>query len=123
MAKLKNTDKIFDLANGQAVTVGHNRTVTRDSKSEFTGRLHGHPVFHIKCATDGKAFVKLDCCGYLTVTTRAAMADFMAAFGISGSASIAGGVLSARAKREGEYVDFVQNGYGVVKFWAERYPE
>lgn len=123
MAKLKNTDKIFDLANGQALTVGHNRTVTRDSKTEFTGRLHGHPVFSIKCANDGTAFVKLDCCGYLTVTTRSAMADFMKAFGISGGVSIAGGVLSARAKREGEYIESRDNGYGVLKMVAQRYSE
>lgn len=123
MAQLKNTDKLFDLENGQAVTVGNNRTVTRDTKTKFTGRLHGHPIFHITCAPTGVVFVKLNACGYLTVTTRAAMTDFMRAFGISGSTSIAGGFLSARYKREGEYAESRCNGYGVLKFWAERYPE
>lgn len=124
MAQLKNTDKIFDLANGQAVTVGNNRTITRDSANEFTCRLHGHPIVKVKVLSpdSGNVVLWLDSCGYLTTTTIAAMGDFMHAFGVSGSASRAGGKLSARWFADGWKERQAEEGVEMLKFWGNRYP-
>lgn len=124
MAKLKNTHKIFDLANGQAMTVGNNRTITRDSGNEFTCRLHGHPVVKVKVLSpcSGNVVLWLDSCGYLTTTTINAMGDFMRAFGVSGIASRAGGKLSARWFADGWKERQAEEGVEMLKFWANRYP-
>jgi hypothetical protein len=100
MAKLINRETIWTAPEGQAVTVGNNRTVTRKDgagESYFECRLHGHPVAVIACkGASGVAYVTLDSCGFLTVTTVSAMKDFLALFGISAGVSRAGGKLSVR---------------------------
>lgn len=95
MAKLRNLDKIFALAEGERVTIGNNRTVTREGHG-FTGRLHGAPIVRIVPRADGKASLWLDDCGFRTVTTRAAMQDFAKAFGVQMGVSFAGGEFSVR---------------------------
>jgi hypothetical protein len=97
MAKLKRLDDIWKLPAGQLVTVGHNRQIARDESGAFTCYLHGAPIVKARPhGASGTITLKLDACGYLTTTTVAAMRDFMAAFGVAGSASRAGGKLSAR---------------------------
>jgi hypothetical protein len=104
MAKPINRETIWIAPAGQSVTVGNNRTVTRGAgagtnESRFTCRLHGHPVAVITCkGASGVAYVTLDSCGFLTVTTVSAMKDFLALFGISAGVSRAGGRLSVRYK-------------------------
>lgn len=100
MANLKNLDRIWIAPEGESVTVGNNRTVTRETRDGnpvFVCRLHGAPiVVAIPHGENGTITIRLDACGYLTTTTILAMGDFMGAFGVAGSASRAGGVLSAR---------------------------
>jgi hypothetical protein len=97
MAKLKNIDKIWTAASGESVTVGNNRRIVRDDSGAFTCYLHGAPIVRARPhGAAGTITIKLDACGYLTATTIAAMRDFMGAFGVAGSASRAGGALSAR---------------------------
>ncbi len=120
MAKLKNIDGLFDLANGGAVTVGNNRIITRVNRAKFTGSLHGHPIFKIICDMSGESGdcrITLNTCGFMTVTTRAAMNDFCRAFGVSVGVSFAQGVFSAR--HDGK--DVSSNGYGVLTLNAQRY--
>ena len=106
MANLKNLDRIWTAPKGVAVAVGNNRTITRETRADgaqvFTCRLHGAPVVvATPHGADGTVTIRLDACGYLTTTTIAAMRDFMGAFGVAGSASRAGGVLSARWYQDG----------------------
>lgn len=123
MAKLHNLDTIFTASIGTTVTIGHNRTVTQDEPNRFTCRLHGHPVARVvNHSNAGTASVTLDSCGWLTTTTVAAMNDFMRAFGIHGSASRAGGVLSARYFADGWCEREAEPGVELVRFWANRYP-
>jgi hypothetical protein len=97
MAKLKRLDDIWKLPAGQLVTVGNNRQIARDESGAFTCYLHGAPIVKARPhGASGTITIRLDACGYLTTTTIAAMRDFMAAFGVAGSASRAGGNLSAR---------------------------
>ena len=106
MAKLMNLDRIWTAPEGVSITVGNNRTITRDTRADgaqvFICRLHGVPVVvATPHGTGGTVTIRLDSCGYLTTTTIAAMRDFMRAFGVAGSASRAGGVLSARWYQDG----------------------
>ena len=97
MANLKNLESIWTAPAGRAMTVGNNRTITRDESGAFVCRLHGAPIVTARPhGAAGTITIRLDACGYLTATTIAAMRDFMGAFGVVGSASRAGGVLSAR---------------------------
>ena len=123
MALIKNMEKVWKAAPGVSVTVGNNRTITRDESGAFVCRLHGHPVVTITPkGASGIAYVRLDVCGYLTTTTVAAMSDFLGAFGISAAASRAGGFLSARWKMpSGAWRDKRCNGYGVLEFTGHRY--
>lgn len=123
MAKLHNIDRIFTAPIGTVVTVGHNRTITQEESGRFTCRLHGHPVAVIVThGSAGTASVTLDSCGWLTTTTIAAMRDFLHAFGIHGSASRAGGVLSVRYFADGWCERKAEPGVEVVRFWANRNP-
>lgn len=106
------------------ITVGHNRMIARnmlDGHPVFTCYLHGHPVARIKPhGASGSATVTLDDCGYLTATTVKAMAEFMAAFGITGSVSRAGGDISARWKQDGQWHERAGQD-GRMAFAADRY--
>ncbi len=98
--------ELFRFANfepGLRKTVGHNRAVMHvrcEHEDQIIGLLHGHPVFTITRlqpgALDGELI--LNHCGYPTVTTRQAMADFgTAAFGkYKVAVSFAKGEFSAR---------------------------
>ena len=126
MAKLKNLDSIWTAPEGHAVKVGNNRTITRDKRDGgaivFTCRLHGAPVVKVTPHGDnGTATVRLDACGYLTTTTIAAMGDFIAAFGIRGRASRAGGILSARWYLDGWFERESLDGESMA-FTAHRHP-
>ena len=123
MTKLRNKDRVWSAPVGESVTIGHNRTVTRDVSGAFVCRLHGHPVATIEPkGTSGVVYVRLDVCGYLTRTTIAAMGDFCDVFGVAAAASRAGGFLSARWKMpSGAWRDKRCNGYGVLEFVGHRY--
>lgn len=99
MAHLKNLDAFtFDQAQWAALrssAVGNNRTVTLTPEGELQCRLHGHKVASFKQGKDGLE-VTLDTCGWLTVTTMAAMGGFMGAMGIRGSTRRAKGTFGAR---------------------------
>jgi hypothetical protein len=110
MAQLKNTHRIFDLKEGESLTIGNNRTVTRRKYNNgfgFQCKLHGHGVSFVSIEGTGEiAKVTLNDCGYLTRTTAEAMKDFARAFGCTLSVSIAGGVLTLRFKNgAGHYVE------------------
>ena len=111
MAKLKNTDKLFNMKEGETITVGNNRTVTRRKYGNgfgFQCKLHGHGVAFVGVEGQGQiARVTLNDCGFLTRTTAGAMQDFARAFGANLGVSIAGGKLAFRFK----------NGAGA---WVER---
>lgn len=134
MAQLRNLDRIFSLAPGASVTIGHNRTVTRvDAEGEpprYACALHGHTVATmIPTARDAKACrVVLDSCGYRTRTTQSAMKDFCKAFGLSVGVSFAQGQFWVRFKQiHGAWVERVQtdsNGGAdrdAIEFLAGRY--
>lgn len=72
MAKLKNTYAFRQSTNGKLVTVGNNRQVMNDGKF-VRCYLHGHEIVTVDFENQK---LKLDTCGYMTVTTRAAMNDF-----------------------------------------------
>lgn len=116
MAKITSTE-LFRFENFDrdiiGKPVGNNRTVThsnrfqtdsdgmvRRSARQITGSLHGHAVVTLSeiydhATTGGNLYrLKLDTCGHPTSTTRAAMADFMAAMGFKAQVSMAGGELS-----------------------------
>lgn len=123
MAQLKNLDQIWSEPIGTVVTVGHNRTIEQTEPNRFTCRLHGHPVaMVVNHGGAGTVSFTLDSCGYLTTTTIAAMGDFMAAFGVAGSASRAGGVLSARWYGDGWQERQAEPGVGMLRFWGNRNP-
>ena len=110
MAKLKNTDKIFNLAIGDSVTVGNNRTITRRKYGNgfgFQCQLHGHGVAFFGMTGIGEiAHVTLNDCGFRTQTTAAAMSDFARAFGCALSVSMAKGGIAFRFKNgAGAWVD------------------
>jgi hypothetical protein len=119
MAKLVNTNKIFDLPVGATLRVGNNRTVSRIDGATFAGQLHGHAVFRVTVDMTGGpgATITLDPCGYLTPTTRSAMIDFARAFGVRLSLSIARGVLSGRCGTN----ELAWNADGDASVYAERY--
>jgi hypothetical protein len=123
MANLRNLDRIFTAPIGTAVTVGHNRTIEQTEPNRFTCRLYGHPIVVVTAhGAAGTASVELDACGYLTTTTIAAMGDFMRAFGVAGSASRAGGILSARWFGDGWKESEAETGVDMLRFWANRNP-
>jgi hypothetical protein len=128
MANLSNLDRVFKLKPGESVTVGNNRRIERlalqdGAGDRFNCYLHGSPVARIICnGAGGIAFVKLDACGYLTTTTIAAMRDFMGAFGVAGSASRAGGILSARWVHDGAWHERDSVDGESLSFAADRYP-
>lgn len=84
--------------------VGNNRTVTHAGDPDMRhieAALHGHKVFAFSRYTPKgwrayKTLLTLDHCGYPTSTTRQAMCDFLAAAGLRGSVSFAGGKFSVR---------------------------
>jgi hypothetical protein len=121
MAQLKNTHRIFDMHNNASMTIGNNRTLTRINRAKWVGALHGHPIFTIICdmgvGTDGSCRITLNTCGYMTPTTRDAMSDFCEAFGVVVGVSFAKGVFTAR--HDGKIMN--SNGYGVLKFNAQRF--
>ena len=126
MAKLKNTYRIWTAPEGQAVTVGNNRAITRETRGGnqvFVCRLRGSPVV---VATphggNGTITIRLDVCGYLTTTTISAMRDFMGAFGVAGSASRAGNTLSARWYHDGAWHDRDSADGESMSFVADRFP-
>lgn len=113
MAKMKNLDTIWTAPSGTPITVGHNRTITRNDYKALSGadsvdlppafecRLHGRLILEVEMGgADGLAHITLDDCGHLTATI-AAMNDFMGVFGVSGGASRAGGKLSLRVRGAG----------------------
>lgn len=117
MAQIESTE-LFRFENFDATiagkTVGNNRTVThrhntvtaddgvtRKDCLEIVGALHGHPVFRMRKFNPKDAetwstthSLRLDTCGYLTTTTRAAMDDFLRAAGLRSKVSIAGSELN-----------------------------
>lgn len=126
MAKLANIDRIWTAAPGALVKVGNNRHICRAPFGKggegFTCFLHGAPIVTvIPHGANGTATVRLDACGYLTTTTIAAMRDFMRAFGIRGSASRAGGILSARWYQDGWHDRESSDGES-MSFAADRDP-
>lgn len=103
MANLKNTQyfTMNPTAWGKKldtlVTVGNNRQIRlaeHEGRLMLTGYLHGSPVATFELVKGGLE-IFLNPCGYLTVTTRAAMQDFARAMGMRGGVSISKGVLSA----------------------------
>lgn len=110
MAKLRNTGKLFDLAENETITVGNNRTVTRRKYGKngfgFQCKLHGHGIVFVGIeGASGIAKVTLNDCGYMTRTTADAMADFARAFGCSLAVSIAKQKLAFKFKNAaGHYV-------------------
>lgn len=94
MAQLKRVclDKIRGAA--KPVRVGHNRHIGAED-GIFIGYLHGHNIFEWDPSS---GTVCLDPCGYATVTTNAAMKDFMRYFRIEGGVSFAKGRFSVRAR-------------------------
>lgn len=102
MAQLRNT-KYFTFdpkvwGARSSVTVGHNRVLRFENGilPKLTGELHGHVVFQATQALSGTIMISLNHAGWLTTTTIAAIGDFMEGLGISGSASRAKGIFSAR---------------------------
>ena len=106
MARITRTD-LFDFANfkdGTVAAVGHTRAVAHSfafptGAPKITGTLHGHEVFtleqhpHISVLTVSHA-------GFQTVTTTAAINDFLKAAGIRMGLSQAGGKLTLTASGE-----------------------
>lgn len=120
MAQLKNLDRIFDLANGNNLTVGNNRVISRVNRAQFVGLLYDNPVFSITLDSSGESGncrITLNTCGFMTVTTRAAMVDFCQAFGVTVGVSFAKGVFIMRYGKS----EITSNGYGVLSFHAERF--
>ena len=127
MANLRNLDSIWTAPEGHAVTVGNNRTITRDTRDDgaavFTCRLHGAPVAIVTPhGAAGTVTVRLDACGYLTTTTCAAMRDFLGVFGVRGSVSRAGGFLSARWAHAGAWHERESSDGDSMSFAADRNP-
>jgi len=96
-----NKPHLFDFNNFQdrlETRVGNNRTVehsaTENTRAIF-GVLHGHAIFSLIDFGDGTGQIVLDPCGFRTVTTRAAMTDFLKAAGYSAGISFARGEFSA----------------------------
>lgn len=74
---------------GTRVTIGNNRQVQKKADGETIYRLHGHPI--VRFSPDG--ILTADCVGYRTVTTRAAITDFVEAHtGYRTMVSFAGGL-------------------------------
>ena len=123
MATIKNLEKVWGAPYGTPVTVGNNRQIQRVRGGAFECFLHGSRVAVIDpCGTDSSmARVYLDTCGYATNTTRAAMKDFMGAFGVKGSASLAGGKLSARYHNGTAWRDIESEDGARLSFIAPRY--
>jgi hypothetical protein len=128
MAKLKNLDSLFTMRPRQVMTVGNNRTVecvwiSSKGAGKFRCRLHGHEIVTATThGAGGTVTIHLDACGYLTSTTIAAMRDFMGAFGVAGSASRAGGILSARWFHDGAWHDRDSTDGESMSFAADRHP-
>lgn len=127
MAQLSNLDRIWTAPPGTAVTVGNNRTITRETRADgvkhFVCRLHGAPVaIIVPHGAAGTVSVRLDACGYLTTTTIRAMSDFIGAFGVAGAASRAGGILSARWHYAGEWHERDSSDGDLMSFVADRHP-
>lgn len=90
------------LPTGQLVTVGNNRQVAQGIEPDGTRTLdcylHGSRVVGASYSPkDGILRVDVDTCGYPTVTTRAAINDFLGALGVDAGASVAKKRLSVRA--------------------------
>lgn len=64
-------------------------------EGELQCRLHGHKVASFRRGKEGLE-VTLDTCGWLTVTTMAAMKDYLAAMRVKGSVGRAKGGFTAR---------------------------
>lgn len=127
MASIRNLDSVWTAPEGRAVTVGNNRTITRDRRADgatvFTCRLHGSPVVTVTPhGAAGTVSIKLDACGYLTTTTCAAMRDFLHAFGIVAGVSRAGGVLSARWVHDDAWHERESSDGDSMSFVADRNP-
>ena len=123
MANLKNLEKAIFGPHHTAITVGNNRTIEHVGDGMHDCRLHGHRVARIKCTKTGYAKVTLDTCGFRSVTTRAAMSDFLSAFGIRGNVSFAGGKfwacwwMDGDDRKEKESIDNAET----LTFMAQRY--
>ena len=121
MAKLKEID-VFALNDGQIVTVGHNRQVRKHNSQNFVCYLHGHPIaFFSNMDANGMCSVTLDHCGFQTVTTAAAMRDFLRFFGVSGGVSMARGKFWARWKCGTWHERDCEPGSTQISFIASRY--
>lgn len=102
MAKLHNLHAFERdaLSVGERVTVGNNRQVActsaHDATYQISCRLHGSELVQKTWHENGTQWLRITDAGYTTVTTRAAINDFLDALGHCASASIAGGVLSLR---------------------------
>ena len=95
MAKMK-TYSLEAIKEKSCVTVGHNRTISVN-KGVFCCFLHGNEIAQFELTDDPHAVkVCLDHLGYMTVTTRNAMKDFMNYFGVMGGVSFAKGKFAVR---------------------------
>jgi len=126
MAKIEHTE-LFRFENFDpsivGKKVGNNRTVShvlsanREGGEDRTiiGSLHGHPVFTLY-KKEGGYTLRLDTCGYTTVTTRAAMADFTRAAGLRIGVSIAGGELSAALFHPVGGQELLPSGGSIIRY-------
>lgn len=105
MAQMKDISLDEIRAKGN-VTVGHNRTIYTH-KGVFCCALHGNEIAQFELTDDPRAIkVCLDHRNWMTTTTRQAMNDFLAFFGVQGSVSFAKGKFFIRYQdMDGGYQD------------------
>ncbi|MGI9493143.1 MAG: hypothetical protein ACR2QF_12155 [Geminicoccaceae bacterium] len=101
MAKI-NTRYFNEPTGFDAMRCGHNRTV-RNNGRKIECRLHGNLVVEYNNPTKK---LRINSCGYRTVTTTAAIGDFLHAIpGITGRSSFAGGRFAVTVNGETKSTD------------------
>lgn len=108
MAKIYNQKyATFDWdvwAHRERVLVGNNRhlqIIKGDNSTGLIYTLHGNQIVtYLLDHVNGTRTVIFNTCGYMTVTTRAAMCDAMNLFGFNGGVSFAKGKMSIRLNGE-----------------------
>ena len=104
MAKLNKKNVYVVLYSDKPIskTVGNNRTMERTENGDVICRLHGNPVVTYRAGRSGWRGMLISTCGYATVTTRAAIQDFLKALGADMvDVSLARGNLSVRYQHGG----------------------
>lgn len=121
MTKLVNTHyATYDLSvweDKRTVRVGHNRKLhlsfNKEGAFDLSLELHNSIVAVLRKYND-RINLRLSTCGYYTSTTRSAINDALALFGIRGSVSIAGGILTARLQINGEWEELTEDERGLI---------